>query len=53
MEFTGVDRSSFHTSGSVMSFNEGMRNVGLKMIDQALQADPKLYTTMLEEFAKT
>ena len=52
LEFTGVDRSSFHTSGSVMAFNEGQRNVGLKLISQLLQASPELYATILEEFGK-
>jgi len=52
LEITGVDRSSFHTSGSVMAFNEGMRNVGLRLLAQMLEADPECYALMIQEQAK-
>lgn len=33
LNITGVHRTSFHNSGSVTAFNEGQRNVGLKLMD--------------------
>lgn len=51
LEMTGVDRSSFHTSGSVMAFNEGQRNVGLKLLSQVLASSPDGYSQMMQELS--
>lgn len=45
----GVFRSSFHSSGSVVYFNEGRRDVGLKLLADVMEADPLAYQTMANE----
>lgn len=52
LEEAGIYRSVFHTSGSVMAFNEGQRNAGLRLLDQVMRAAPQQYMTMLEEHRK-
>lgn len=52
LEEAGVYRSSFNTSGSVMAFNEGMRNFGLRILSQVMEAAPGTFATMLEENQK-
>lgn len=49
LEETGVYRSSFNHSGSVMAFNEGQRNVGLRLLSQILVHAPGSYALLLEE----
>lgn len=49
MTWTGVFRSSFNHSGSIMAFNEGARYVGLTLLGQINDADPMAYATMTKE----
>lgn len=46
---SGVNRTSFNNSGSVMAFNEGQRNIGLMLQAEVLDASPDAYMTMLTE----
>jgi len=46
---SGVNRTSFNNSGSVMAFNEGQRNIGLMLQAEVLEANPDAYMTMLTE----
>lgn len=46
---TGINRTSFNNSGSVMAFNEGQRNIGLMLQAEVLEASPDAYMTMLQE----
>lgn len=39
LKMSGHEISSFHHSGSVTFFNEGQRNVGLKLLSDLKQAD--------------
>lgn len=48
----GVFRSSFNNSGSVTAYNEGMRNIGLDMLNEIMQADPDSYLLMTSEAKK-
>ena len=51
---TGVYRSTFHTSGSVMAFNEGCRRIGIWWVDELTEASFDGYMKLLKEFkAKT
>ena len=50
LAFTGVYRSSF-TGNSTTFFNEGRRDVGLKLIGQLNEYAPEVYVTMLKENA--
>lgn len=45
----GLFRAGFVQSGSQVYFNEGMRNVGMKLIDDVHQADISAYATMQKE----
>lgn len=49
---SGVNRTSFNNSGSVMAFNEGQRNIGLMLQAEVLDASPDAYMTMLQEQRK-
>lgn len=51
LEESGVHRTSFNHSGSVMAFNEGKRHVGLFLMAEILEHTPKDYTRLLKEFA--
>lgn len=48
LEICGVYRSSF-TGNSQTFFNEGERNVGLKLLDDIMEAAPDAYLVMLKE----
>lgn len=50
LEFTGVNRSSFSSSGSQTFFNEGQRNVGLKMMSIINSDCVDEYVLMLKEY---
>lgn len=52
LEATGIYRSSFNHSGSVMAFNEGARNVGLKLLADVTRVSPHGYALMIEEHTK-
>lgn len=45
----GVYKTTFHTSGSVMAFNEGKRSLGLFLLDELLTASPNSYLKILKE----
>ena len=46
---TGVHRSSFNNSGSVTAFNEGQRNVGLRLMEMINSHCPDQYVLLLNE----
>jgi hypothetical protein len=50
LDKTGVHRTSFHTSGSVMAFNEGRRDVGLFLTGELLTHAPNAYFQLLNEY---
>lgn len=50
LDRTGTMRSSFHTSGSVMAFNEGRRDIGLFLTAELLEHTPTDYTRLLNEY---
>lgn len=49
LEACGVFQISFNHSGAITSFNEGMRNIGLKLLTDINDAAPEAYVTMLKE----
>jgi len=50
LERTGNRRTSFHTNGSTMAFNEGRRDVGLWLEAELLEVTPDAYLKLLKEF---
>lgn len=50
LEESGVFRTSFHTSGSVMSFNEGKKHVGYFLTAELLEHTPDQYLKLLKEY---
>ncbi len=52
LEGAGIYRSSFNHSGSVMAFNEGRRDVGLKLLADVCRVSPQGYALMTEEQSK-
>lgn len=48
---TGLFRTSFHTSGSVMALNEGRKQVGYFVQAELLEIAPEAYLKMLKEFS--
>jgi len=50
LDQAGVFRSSFNTSGSVMAFNEGRRDLGLFLTGELLEASADGYLKILKEF---
>ena len=52
LEETGVHRTSFNHSGSVMAFNEGKRHIGLYLMAEILEIAPESYTKLLKEYAQ-
>lgn len=46
---TGLYRSSFNNSGSVMAFNEGQRNFGLRLMAMIEAHCPDQYVLLLQE----
>lgn len=53
LEETGVYRSSFNHSGSVMAFNEGKRHTGLFLTAELLEASSEGYMKVLTEYSRT
>ncbi len=51
LDRTGVYRSSFNHSGSVMAFSEGRRDIGLWLTAELLEASPDRYLKLLRESA--
>ena len=49
LESAGVWRTSFNTNALVMSFNEGARNQGLKLVAQLTEHCPERYNEMIAE----
>ena len=47
LQITGVDRISFSSDPLVMAFNEGHRNIGLRLRADLIEACPDKYLTML------
>lgn len=45
----GVFKTSFDNSGSVTAFNEGQRNIGLRLMADVNDAAPDSYQVMLRE----
>lgn len=52
LERTGVFRTSFNHSGSVMAFNEGRREVGLWVTAELSDASPDGFIKVLTERTK-
>lgn len=50
LEQTGLFRTSFHTSGSVMSLNEGRKQVGYWAQSELIEIAPDAYLKLLKEF---
>ncbi len=50
LEETGVFRTSFHTSGATMAFNEGRKHLGYFLTGELLEVTPDAYLRMLKEF---
>lgn len=50
LEITGVRRTTFNPSGSVMAFNEGRRNVGLWFEGNLLSVAPESYFKLIREY---
>lgn len=48
----GAMRQSFNTNGSIMSFNEGQRSIGIPLIADLMQHAPEKYAEMLKEHRK-
>lgn len=51
LEESGVHRTSFNHSGSVMAFNEGKRHLGLFLMAEILEIAPESYVRLLKEYA--
>lgn len=49
---TGVFRSSFNHSGSLMAFSEGKRQIGLWLTAELLEASPDGYFKILKQGQK-
>lgn len=49
LERAGIWRSSFNTNALAMSFSEGQRNEGLRLLSQVTMHCPDRYTEMLKE----
>lgn len=45
----GVYQLSFNSDAARMAFNEGQRNIGLKLLDDVMEACPNQYANMLRE----
>lgn len=45
----GLHTSSFNTNGSIVFFNEGRRDVQLRLLADVMEASPELYLTMQRE----
>lgn len=52
LEFCGVFRSSFHQSNAQTAYNEGLRNVGLKLMADINRITPDQYFRMINEAQK-
>jgi len=49
LDHAGVFRSSFNTNAMAMSFAEGHRNYGLRILSMIHSQCPELYPTMMKE----
>ena len=50
IEETGLFRTSFHTSGSVMSLNEGRKQIGYFLQAELVTITPDAYLKLLKDF---
>jgi hypothetical protein len=50
LEESGVHRTSFHNSGSVMAFNEGRKHLGYFLTGELLEIAPDSYLKLLKEY---
>jgi hypothetical protein len=50
LEESGVFRTSFHTSGSVMAHQEGRKHVGYFLTGELLEIAPERYFQLLKEY---
>lgn len=50
LEETGVHRTSFSTSGSVMALNEGRKQLGYFLTGELMEIVPDAYLKMLKEY---
>lgn len=49
LERTGIFRSSYNHSGSLMAFNEGRRDLGLWLTAELMEANADGYLKVLKE----
>lgn len=49
IDFCGLHRGGFVSNGSQTFFNEGQRNVALKIFGDVGRVDPNAYLKMIEE----
>src|SRR3990167_2660998 len=49
LAMAGVFQTSFNQNNSLMSFNEGKRQIGLALLADLMEADPSAYMTMATE----
>lgn len=50
LEESGVHRTSFHTSGSTMAFNEGRKTLGYFLTGELLEIVPEGYLRLIKEY---
>lgn len=50
LEETGTFRTSFHTNGSTMAFNEGRKHLGYFLTAELLEITPEPYFKLLKEY---
>jgi hypothetical protein len=52
LEETGLRRTSFHTSGSLMALNEGRKQLGYFLEGELLEITPEGYLKLLMEYQR-
>ena len=50
LQFCGVFETSFNQNTNQTMFNEGQRNVGLRLLSKIQEADAAAYITMVKEY---
>lgn len=50
LEESGAFRTSFHSSGSTMAFNEGRKHIGYFLTGELLEITPDGYLKLLKEY---
>lgn len=50
LDRSAIFQSSFHTSGSIMAFSEGRKDLGRYLLAELLEHAPKQYSQLLNEY---